>query len=109
MADSPKEALLFTKEGFSSVYNGDPATHQRPGSRRNCRRARGAKQVRGNQATTHVDDQSVIVIHGDHAVSETYCLAHGLLEENGVPGGKRWLFAERKLIVDWSDTRPSVA
>lgn len=76
------------------------------------------------QATTHFNGQSTVEIEGDTAKGESYCIAHHLT----VDGEKRtlmiasiryldtfskknggWLFAERKLMVDWTDTRGSVA
>jgi ketosteroid isomerase-like protein len=75
------------------------------------------------QATTHFNGQSTIRLQGDRAIGESYCIAHHLK----VDGDKRtlmlasiryldqfakqqggWLFAERKLMVDWTDTRTSV-
>lgn len=74
-------------------------------------------------ATTHFNGQSTVVLDGDHATGESYCLAHHLsIGEDGIrtlmiasiryldtfvkqDGG--WLFAERRLMVDWTDTRPS--
>ncbi|SON55180.1 hypothetical protein HDIA_1639 [Hartmannibacter diazotrophicus] len=75
-------------------------------------------------ATTHFNGQSTIQIDGVAATGESYCIAHHLTVE----GEKRtlmvasiryldkfakqdgaWLFAERKLMVDWTDTRGSVA
>jgi ketosteroid isomerase-like protein len=74
------------------------------------------------QATTHFNGQSTIGLQGDRAIGESYCIAHHLK----VDGDKRtlmlasiryldqfvkhegaWLFAERKLMVDWTDTRSS--
>jgi ketosteroid isomerase-like protein len=76
------------------------------------------------QATTHFNGQSTVEIEGDTAKGESYCIAHHLT----VDGEKRslmiasiryldtfskktgaWFFAERKLMVDWTDTRSSVA
>lgn len=73
-------------------------------------------------ATTHFNGQSTIVLDGDAATAETYCLAHHLLEgEDGrtlivmsiryedaftrTPEG--WRFAERTLVITWTDTRAS--
>ena len=75
------------------------------------------------QATTHFNGQSTLRLDGDQATGESYCIAHHL----SVNGEKRtlmlasiryldkfvkrdgmWLFAERKLMVDWTDTRISV-
>ena len=74
------------------------------------------------QATTHFNGQSTIRLDGDRATGESYCIAHHLI----VKGGERtlmlasiryldqfvklsgaWLFAERRLMVDWMDTRIS--
>jgi ketosteroid isomerase-like protein len=73
------------------------------------------------EATTHFVGQSTVVLNGDHATGETYCIAHHVSASEGrrtlfiaslryydvfakVDG--KWLFAERKLLVDWTDTRP---
>ena len=74
------------------------------------------------QATTHFNGQSTVAIDGGRATGESYCISHHLT----VKGDQRtlmvaslryldrfvkqdgaWLFAERKLLVDWTDTRPS--
>ena len=75
-------------------------------------------------ATTHFNGQSTVAVEGDRATGETYCLAHHLSVADGQRTlmiasiryldrfSKRegaWLFAERKLMVDWIDTRPSAA
>jgi hypothetical protein len=76
-------------------------------------------------ATMHFNGQSTVSLDGDHATGETYCLAHHL---SVAPDGSRtlmvasirylddfvrqdgqWLFAERRLMVNWIDTRPSAA
>jgi hypothetical protein len=74
------------------------------------------------QATMHFNGQSTIALDGDRATGESYCIAHHLFTD----GGERklmvawlrygdkfvrldgdWLFAERNLHVDWTETRPS--
>ena len=74
------------------------------------------------EATTHFNGQSTIVLEGDRATGESYCLAHHLYIEDGerklmvaslryhdtfVKRDGAWLFAERKLYVDWTETRTS--
>ena len=74
------------------------------------------------QATMHFNGQSTIALDGDRATGECYCIAHHLFTENGerklmiawlrygdtfVKVDGAWLFAERKLYVDWTETRPS--
>jgi ketosteroid isomerase-like protein len=73
------------------------------------------------EATTHFLGQSTIVLDKVHATGETYCLAHHISVSDGkrsifvaslryydvlVRTDERWLFGERKLIVDWTETRP---
>ncbi|WP_158753765.1 nuclear transport factor 2 family protein [Dyella sp. S184] len=73
-------------------------------------------------ATTHFIGQSTISsLTADYATGETYCLAHHVTAENEmrrlmvaslrysdtfVKTDDQWLFAERKLFVDWVDERP---
>src|SRR6266852_6648512 len=70
-------------------------------------------------ATTHFNGQIAVTIDGgDRATGESYTIAHHLYTENGtrmimiaslryldtfakIDG--RWYFAERKLILDWSE------
>lgn len=75
------------------------------------------------QATTHFNGQSTVDIEGDHASGESYCIAHHLtvdgddrtlmvasiryLDKFSKQDGA-WLFAERKLMVDWTETRTAV-
>jgi hypothetical protein len=71
-------------------------------------------------ATTHFNGQSTVTINGDRATGESYTIAHHVFSEEGsrkimvaslryldtfikVDGG--WFFAERNLILDWSETR----
>jgi ketosteroid isomerase-like protein len=75
------------------------------------------------QATMHFNGQSTVVLDGDRATGESYCIAHHLYKVNGQctlmkayiryldqfarQSDGSWLFAERKLMVDWTETRPS--
>jgi hypothetical protein len=72
------------------------------------------------EVTTHFNGQSTVALAGDRATGESYTIAHHVYTENGerkimvaslrylddfakIDG--RWYFAERKLILDWSETR----
>ena len=76
------------------------------------------------QATTHFNGQSTIVLEGTKATGVSYCLAHHV----SVHGSERslmiasiryldtftkidgaWYFAQRILLVDWIETRETVA
>jgi ketosteroid isomerase-like protein len=75
--------------------------------------------------TMHFNGQSTVSLDGDRAAGESYCLAHHLsVAEDGqrtlmvasiryldefVKQDGQWLFAERRLMVNWIDTRPSTA
>jgi hypothetical protein len=74
-------------------------------------------------ATMHFNGQSTVSLDGDRATGESYCLAHHLsVGEDGqrtmmiasiryldefVKQDGEWLFAERRLMVNWTETRPS--
>jgi ketosteroid isomerase-like protein len=74
-------------------------------------------------ATTHFNGQSTVILDGDRATGESYCLAHHLsIDQDGnrtlmiasiryldtfVKQDGAWLFGERRLMVEWTDTRPS--
>jgi hypothetical protein len=72
-------------------------------------------------ATMHFNGQSTVVVEGDRATGELYCIAHHVKESEGKRSlfaahiryydtfsktDGNWLFAERKLMVDWTETRP---
>jgi hypothetical protein len=72
------------------------------------------------EATTHFNGQSTVTINGNLATGESYTIAHHLFTEDGdskimiaslryldtfTKDDGRWYFAERKLILDWSETR----
>ncbi len=74
------------------------------------------------EATMHFNGQSTVALDGDRATGESYCIAHHLFTEDGgrklmiawlrygdtfVRLDGSWLFAERNLYVDWTETRPS--
>jgi hypothetical protein len=75
------------------------------------------------EATTHFNGQSTVGIDGDRGGGESYTIAHHLFSEDGerkimiaslryldrfakIDG--TWYFAERSLILDWTETRPSL-
>jgi SnoaL-like domain len=74
------------------------------------------------EATMHFNGQSTVTLDGEEASGESYCIAHHLYTDAGerkimiahlrygdrfVKIDGRWLFAERKLYVDWTETRAS--
>jgi SnoaL-like domain len=74
------------------------------------------------EATTHFNGQSTLALDGNRATGESYTIAHHLFTEDGerrimvaslryldtfVKIDGSWFFAERNLLLDWSETRPS--
>ena len=77
--------------------------------------------LRQYEATTHFNGQSTIALNGDTATGESYCQAHHVQVRDGrrslmvasiryldtfTRQAGRWLFSERRLMVDWTETRP---
>jgi SnoaL-like protein len=71
--------------------------------------------------TTHFNGQSTVAIDGDSATGESYTIAHHVFSKDGnrkimiaslryldtfTKIDQSWYFAERNLILDWSETRP---
>ncbi|PWN69412.1 nuclear transport factor 2 family protein [Chryseobacterium phosphatilyticum] len=71
-------------------------------------------------ATMHFNGQHSVTFNGDKATGIAYCMAHHLTIEEGrqklmvaairyydtfVKESSGWLFAERKLMVDWIENR----
>ena len=109
--------------GLSASIRATPAASERVQQLRDHTELVEAFKVLDNyDATTHFNGQSTITLDGNRATGETYCLAHHLRVENGqrtllviairyldtfVRHDGQWLFAERQLITDWTDKRPS--
>ena len=118
-----QQAQLFVPDGTVAVYQGDPTASEPVQQLRGYAELAEAFKVLDNyNVTTHFNGQSTITLDGDRATGETYCLAHHLWVENGqrtllvisiryldtfVRHDGQWLFADRQLITDWTDKRPS--
>ena len=72
------------------------------------------------EATTHFNGQSTVTIDGNRATGESYTIAYHVYTEDGTRKimiaslryldtfakiDQSWYFAERNLILDWSETR----
>ncbi|MDR1392658.1 MAG: nuclear transport factor 2 family protein [Bifidobacteriaceae bacterium] len=117
-----KQYGLYSEGGRTVVYMGSTETPPAQTLTTREDHLAGFRTLSQYAATTHFNGQSTVTLAGDSATGETYCLAHHLLED----GGERklivmsiryedlfarteqgWRFAERKLIIVWTDTRPS--
>lgn len=119
--DAKGQMSLFTENTHFVVFM--DAKSEKPSMELNRREdlATVFDELNKYEVTTHFMGQSTVILNGDRATGETYCIAHHVLASEGkrtlfiaslryydvftkVEG--KWLFAERKLIVDWTDTRP---
>jgi ketosteroid isomerase-like protein len=119
--DAKGQMSLFTEDTHFVVFM--DARSEKPSMELNRREdlASVFDELNKYEATTHFMGQSTIVLDGDHATGETYCIAHHVSASEGkrilfiaslryydvfAKVGGKWLFAERKIMVDWTDTRP---
>ena len=121
--DAAGQMALFTDDSHFVVYM--DATLDEPTQELHGRDALAPvfDDLNTYVSTTHFNGQSTLVVDGERAAGESYCLAHHLSVGEG---GRRtmmiaalryldefikqddvWLFAERRLMVDWTETRPS--
>jgi len=118
--DAKGQMSLFTKDTHFVVFM--DARSEKPSMELNRREdlAPVFDELKKYEATTHFMGQSTVVLDGDRATGETYCIARHVSAFEGkrtlfiaslryydvfakVEG--KWLFAERKIMVDWTDTR----
>jgi ketosteroid isomerase-like protein len=119
--DAKGQMSLFTKDTHFVVFM--DAKSEKPSMEFNRREdlASVFDELNKYEVTTHFYGQSTVVLDGDRATGETYCIAHHVYTSEGkrtlfiasiryydvfakVEGN--WLIAERRLMVDWTDTRP---
>jgi ketosteroid isomerase-like protein len=123
--DASGQLNLFTEDTRFVVYL--DATSDEPSQDLHGRAALAPvfDNLNSYAATTHFNGQRTLALDGDRATGESYCLAHHL--SNGRDGQRTmmiaairyldtfvkldggWLFAERRLMVDWTETRESVS
>jgi hypothetical protein len=117
-----KQADLFAPDGEILVFNDDPATSDPVQHLRSRAEMVEAFAVLNQyDATTHFNGQSTIDIDGDTASGERYCLAHHVSTEHGarqllvlsiryldrfVRTDAGWRFSQRRLLIEWTDSRP---
>jgi ketosteroid isomerase-like protein len=122
--DAESQMALFTGDAHFVVFMDSRAAQPSQELHSREELAPVFAHLNAYEATTHFNGQSTVTVAGDRATGETYCLAHHLSVADGQRTlmvasiryldrfSKRdgaWLFAERKLMVDWIDTRPSAA
>jgi SnoaL-like domain len=119
--DAKEQMSLFTTNAHFVVYMNakDPAPSQELHSREAL--APVFAELNKYEATTHFVGQSTIfTLTGNQATGEAYCLAHHVTVADGkrrlmlaslryldtyIRSNGAWLFAERRLYVDWLEER----
>jgi ketosteroid isomerase-like protein len=119
--DATGQMSLFTEDTDFLVYmdvsNPTPAQHIQG----RAALAPVFDELNAYESTMHFNGQSTTELDGDHASGVAYCLAHHVK----VDGSERslmiaairyldtfvkhdgvWYFSQRKLMVDWTETRP---
>jgi hypothetical protein len=117
--DAEGQKALFTNDTIFSVYMAGEGSE--PTYVLNGREALTPvfADLNRYEVTTHFNGQSTVTIEGHKATGESYTVAHHLYTEDDerkimiaslryldafAKADGRWLFAERKLILDWSET-----
>ncbi|MFF2073200.1 nuclear transport factor 2 family protein [Kitasatospora sp. NPDC058162] len=121
--DAQGQMALFTEDSRFLVFM--DATAPEPTQELHGREALAPvfDNLNTYRATTHFNGQSTVTLDGDRASGESYCLAHHLSYgadtertimiasirylDRFVKRADGWFFAERRLMVDWTETRPS--
>jgi hypothetical protein len=117
-----QQAALYAEDGRTLVYTDPAASDPTQVLTGRAEHVDGFRTLSQYAATMHFNGQSSVTLDGDRATGRSYCIAHHLLDtERGRTllvlfiryedtftrrdGG--WRFAERRLLIDWSDSRPS--
>jgi len=122
--DAQGQLGLFAEDAYVAMFTDPRSSEPAQEFHGRASLAPVADSLNNYDATTHFNGQSTIQIDGDRATGETYCVTYHLSTVDQartmtvvsvryldafVKRDGRWLFAERKLMIDWTETRPSVA
>jgi hypothetical protein len=123
--DHVGQAATFTEDGRVRLYLADPSgAHPIDSiSGRENLEMTFATLIEQYENTTYLNGQSTVDFESDRLASaETYCMAFHILQDGDqrmlvtmairyldqlVKDSEGWLIADRQLIFDWTDRRPS--
>jgi ketosteroid isomerase-like protein len=118
--DAAAQMALFTADAHFVVFMDSRAREPAQEFHRREDLAPVFANLNAYEATTHFNGQSIVVLNGSRATGESYRLAHHVSVVDGkrslmvasiryldsfVKQNRRWLFSERRLLVDWIETR----
>jgi hypothetical protein len=118
--DAEGQKALFTADTRFAVYMDGPGTE--PSYVLESREALSPvfDDLNRYEATMHFNGQSTVTLDGERATGDSYTIAHHVFTEDGtrkmmvawlryldvyVKVDGAWYFAERELILKWSETR----
>ena len=120
--EADKQVALFTEDMHVAVYMGkEPDGEPAQDIRGQAELKPGFEALSQYMYTMHFVGQNTLTLDGDSATGEVYTLAHHVSEKDGrrvllvmairyydtyVKQNGKWLFAERLLLIDWTDERP---
>jgi hypothetical protein len=118
--DAEGQKSLFTEDTHFVVYMDGEGTEPTQELNRREDLTPVFDDLNNYEVTTHFNGQSTVALDGDRATGESYCLAHHLFPDGGerklmiaslryrdtfVKKEGTWRFGERRLYVDWTETR----
>ena len=119
--DAKGQQALFTADTRFAVYLGGEGTEASYVIEGRDGLTPVFEDLRQYDVTTHFNGQSTVTLDGDRATGLSYTIAHHLFTADGkrmimiaslryrdtfAKMDGAWLFAERDLLLDWSETRP---
>jgi hypothetical protein len=119
--DAEGQKVLFTTDTHFEVYMDGPGSQ--PSSVLEGREALSPvfDDLNRYEATMHFNGQSTVSIDGNRGTGDSYTIAHHVYAEDGTRMmmvawlryldtftkiDQAWYIAERKIILEWSETRP---
>jgi SnoaL-like domain len=118
--DAEGQKRLFTLDTRFAVYMDGPGTEASYVLQGREALSPVFDDLNRYEATMHFNGQSTVSIDGDQATGESYTIAHHVFTQDGIRKimvawlryldvfakiDGAWYFAERQLILDWSETR----
>jgi hypothetical protein len=118
--DADGQKALFTSDTHFVVYMGGERSDPTDDLRGRESLTPVFENLNTYEVTMHFNGQSTATIDGDRATAYTYCIAHHVYSEDDkrklmvaylryrdtvVKTQGTWLFAERRLYLDWAETR----
>jgi hypothetical protein len=119
--DADGQKALFTSDSRFAVHMDGPGTEASYVLEGREALSSVFEDLNRYEATMHFNGQSTVVLEGNRASADSYTIAHHVYTDDGIrmmmvawlryldtfsKVDQTWYFAERQLILTWSETRP---